>query len=154
MGNIDVIRKTLGYHKTKRGSNTKPGFLTWYTIFQYLLYQTFCVYTYYLLEDKLNKFCSFRRFQDARKHIISFKEFLYTISLQDSFCISEFDDYYPGLKDKFNSKMRSVDLDNDKSEEADDEKSVDKSSIKSKKNDKKYKALEQFNDESSTEYKT
>ena len=76
MGNVDIVRKTLGNHKTKRGSNTKPGFLSWYTIFQYVLYQTFRTYTYSLLENKLSKVTSFMQLQDKRKHVMSFKDFL------------------------------------------------------------------------------
>ena len=107
MGNVDIVRKTLGNHKTKRGSNTKPGFLSWYTIFQYVLYQTFRTYTYSLLEKKLSKVTSFMQLQDRRKHVMSFKDFLSQISARDSFCISEFEKYYPGLREKFNQSMRS-----------------------------------------------
>ena len=43
---------------------------------------------------------------DSSKHIISFKEFLHLLSVRDSFCITEFDELYPGLKDKFNHSMK------------------------------------------------
>ena len=157
MGNIDAIRKTLGYHKTKRGSNTKPGFLTWCTLFQYMLYQTFRVYSYHLMENEMEKMKYFLRFQDKRKHIMSFKEFLHRLSTQDSFCISEFDELYPGLKDKFNRKMNSPSTKNGQIElvtntkKSDTDLTSDNNVIPKK---KKYKVLDRFNDPSSQEYNT
>ena len=51
MGNVDTIRKVLGLHKVKRGSNTKPGSLAWYVIFSYILYNAYRVY----ILSKVNK---------------------------------------------------------------------------------------------------
>ena len=157
MENIDTIRKTLGHHKTKRGPNTNPGFFTWYTLFQYMLYQTFRVYSYHLMENEMEKMKSFLRFQDKRKHIMSFKEFLNILSIRDSFCISEFDELYPGLKDKFNRKMNSPSAKNDQNElvantkKSDTDLTSDNNVIPKK---KKYKVLDRFNDPSSQEYNT
>ena len=53
------------------------------------------------MEKKLEHFVSFKQFQDARKHILSFKSFLDDLCCRDSFGISQFDEYYPGLKEKF-----------------------------------------------------
>ena len=41
MGNVDCVRNTLENHKVKRGRNTKPGYLSWHSLFQYALYQSF-----------------------------------------------------------------------------------------------------------------
>ena len=155
MGNVDIVRKTLGNHKTKRGNNTKPGFLTWYTIFQYILYNTFRVYTYSLLEKKLNSINSFMQLQDRRKHVMSFKEFLSRISARDSFCITEFEKYYPGLREKFDRSMRG---------EMDEKEVVISTSTENEGSARdgktiletlqKYKKMELFNDKSTIEYST
>ena len=154
MGNVHIVRKTLGNHKTKRGSNTKPGFLSWYTIFQYVLYQTFRTYTYSLLEKKLSKVTSFMQLQDKRKHIMSFKDFLSQISARDSFCISEFEKFYPGLREKFNQSMRSQ---KDDSKDAHTTAIAKESTVDNVSNDyeynPKYKVLELFNNSTTEEYR-
>ena len=44
MGNVDTVRKVLGSHKVKRGSNTGPGSLQWYQLFNYICYNAWKVY--------------------------------------------------------------------------------------------------------------
>ena len=150
MGNVDTVRKTLGYHKVKRGSNTKPGFLVWYTFFNYILYNLFRVYSYYLMEKKLGEFVSFKQFQDRRKHMLSFKDFLDDLCCRDSFGISQFDKYYPGLKEKFDQfKLFPTQLRQRKEQseqKMEDEDEVDNDDSGDTTNARVYKALEKVID--------
>ena len=43
MGNVDTVQKVFDLHKVKRGSNTGPGSLQWYQLFDYIVEQ-FCCY--------------------------------------------------------------------------------------------------------------
>lgn len=64
MGNADAICKTVGYHKIKKGLNTKAGFMLWHKIIQlYILYKSFRIYMYSKIENKIPSFVSFRIFQ-------------------------------------------------------------------------------------------
>ena len=56
---------------------------------------------YSKIEKTLQSFVSFRRFQDKKKHILSFRAFLDKLSKKDSFGITNVMDLYPGLKEKF-----------------------------------------------------
>ena len=49
---------------------------------------------------------------------MSFKEFLHLLRKRDSFCISKFEDAYPGLKHKFNRSLRGADLNTKENYEA------------------------------------
>ena len=74
MGNIDTVRKLLCYHKVKRGSNTGPGSLIWYMIFNYILANAYRTYLCKMLLDDLNsnKLKSWQQLKNKRKNIYLF----------------------------------------------------------------------------------
>ena len=101
MGNVDTVRKVLGLHKVKRGSNTGPGSLQWYQLFNYIAYNAWRVY---LLHDihkkKMHKIKTWTQFRNCKKKRQSFRCFLDLLSCRDSFGYNKFDEYYPGLRQK------------------------------------------------------
>jgi len=92
----------------ERGLNTKPGFLVWHTFFDYILYNAIRVYLYFLTEKKLFNITSFKQFQDKRKNLFSFKNFLDDLYCCNSFSSSQFEKYYPGLKERYNKMNRII----------------------------------------------
>lgn len=139
------------------GSNTEPGFLVWYTFFNYILYNSFRVYSYYITEKKLGEFVSFKKFQDRRTHMLSFKDFLDNLCCRDSFGISQFDKYYPGLKEKcYQFKLFPTKLRQRKEryeQKMEDKDRVDNDESGDTTNARVYRPLEKVIDRSTQQYK-
>ena len=102
MGNVDTVRRLLTYHKVKRGSNTGPGSLIWYMIFNYILANAYRTYLCKLLLDDFNndKLKSWQQLKNKRKKYLSFRNYLDLLGDRDSFGLFMIQKFYPGLHQK------------------------------------------------------
>jgi len=99
MGFVDTIRKVLmGVRVAKRGPNTKPGSMLWYSNFDYVLYNAFRTFQYALLEEKMDSFTSYQAMQKARQST-TFKDYCYGLSNVAELHTDSMAKFFPGLRD-------------------------------------------------------
>ena len=73
MGNVDTVRKVLGLHKVKRGSNTGPGSLQWYQLFNYIMYNVWRLYSLNAIhKSKIDKINTWTQFRNCKKKFCHF----------------------------------------------------------------------------------
>ena len=67
MGNVDTVRQVVKNIKAVRGPDSGPGSLMWYTIFDYIFFNSFRIFQYAQLEKKLDRINTFKELQYQRK---------------------------------------------------------------------------------------
>ena len=110
MCNVDTLRKVIKRAKAVRGPDSGPGSLLWFTLLDYILYQSFRLYQHGHMEGKLETFKSFKQFQKERQRNKSYRSFLfclcnYTGGLEST----KMDEYFPGLRQQIDHRTNKQD---------------------------------------------
>ena len=67
IGNVDIVCKILKKRKTVRGPYSGSGSLMWFELFGYTLYNGFRLFKHGELDQTIDRFKSFQKFQTTRK---------------------------------------------------------------------------------------
>jgi hypothetical protein len=107
MGHVDVLRKVVRGTKTRRGPDSGPASLMWYTFLDYVLYNGFRLFQYVCMEDQLDGITSYSQMQSLRKSI-TFRNFLYKLWDDGSLTSENLASAFPGLRHMFDGDAHAA----------------------------------------------